>query len=83
MAKSPPYTSWEVQTRPVIAQGLPGEHSQSWDLVLGGPARSRELDSMIPKGPFQLEIFHEVGGRVQTSQEPGRPSDHTGPSQER
>lgn len=47
-------------TRPVRVQGVPGERSQLWDLVLGGPARSRELDSMIPKGPFQLEIFHEV-----------------------
>jgi len=33
--------------------------SQSYDLVLGSPARSRELDSMMLMGPFQLDIFYE------------------------
>ena len=31
----------------------------SRDLVLGSPVRSRELDSMILLGPFQLEIFYD------------------------
>ena len=28
-------------------------------LVLGSPARSRELDSMSLMGPFQLEMFYD------------------------
>ena len=31
----------------------------SYGLVLESPVRSRELDSMILMGPFQLEIFYD------------------------
>ena len=35
-----------------------GGHSWSYGLVLGSPARSRELDLMVLMGPFQLEICY-------------------------
>jgi len=44
-------------TKPVRLQGASGQCSSSYGLVLGSPARNRELDSMILLGPFQLEIF--------------------------
>ena len=40
-------------------QGVSGQHSSSYSLALGGPAGSRELDSMVLIGPFQLEIFYD------------------------
>lgn len=39
-------------------EGVSGQYSQSYGLVLGSPATSRELDSMILMGPCQLEIFY-------------------------
>lgn len=32
---------------------------KSYDLVLGSSVRSRELDSVIPMGRFQLKIFYD------------------------
>jgi len=48
-------------------QGASGRCSLSYGLVLGSPARSRELDSMILMGPFQLEIFYDSKSAVQTT----------------
>lgn len=31
----------------------------SHDLILGSPARKRELDTMIFMGPFHLEMFYD------------------------
>jgi len=38
---------------------LPVQKSSTRGLVLGSPARSRELDCGILMGPFQLEIFYD------------------------
>ena len=45
-------------TKPVRVQGVSGECSWSYGLVLHSPVRSRLLDSTIFMGPFQLEIFY-------------------------
>ena len=50
----------EVVTAPSLSEFK--EHldkALSYGLVLGSPARSRELDSMILRSPFQLEIFYD------------------------
>ena len=46
-------------TKPVRVQGASRQRSQSYGLVLGSPARSRELDSMILMGPLQLKILYD------------------------
>jgi len=44
---------------PVRVQGMSGQCSYSYGLVLGSPESSRELDSMILMGSFQLMIFYD------------------------
>uniref|UniRef100_A0A663E9Q2 Pleckstrin homology domain containing S1 n=1 Tax=Aquila chrysaetos chrysaetos TaxID=223781 RepID=A0A663E9Q2_AQUCH len=56
------WISAEVQVecaKPARVQGVSGQHCQSHDLILGSPPRSREMDSMILIGPFQLDIFYD------------------------
>lgn len=36
-------------------------YSEAVSYALGSHARSKELDSMIPTGPFQLEVFYQPG----------------------
>ena len=43
-------------------RGASGRCSQSYGLVLGCPVRSRELDSMVLAGSFQLEILNDSHG---------------------
>lgn len=44
-------------TKPGRVRGASAPRSGSYDLVLGGPARSRELNLMIRMGHSQLEMF--------------------------
>ena len=61
---------------------MSGQHSESYGLVLGSPVRSRELESMILTGPFQLEIFYDSMIRVPRSTGDGQPKkgSHNWPS---
>ena len=46
-------------TKAVEVQGASGQCCQLYRLVLGRPARNRELDSMTLMSPFQLKIFYD------------------------
>jgi len=51
----------EAVTAPSLSQFKEcRDDAESYGLVLGSPARSMKLDSMILMGPFQLGIFCEI-----------------------
>lgn len=45
--------------KPVRVQGVSGQRSESYDLVLGHATRSRESDSVTLMDSFQFEVFYD------------------------